>query len=230
MKRLALLLTGVALAVCVLAVPASAADELGLSSDGTTWAGSLPQPLFDPAFRWVPGDSETASFYVRNQSPDAGVLDLNLVTGPVEDLISSGEISVSAQLDGGAFTSVDTAGEHLLIDRAQLASGVVHKVTVRVDFDSTAVNPSQQRELDLRFSATLSQDASVLPPTDGGNGGNGGSVAGPEAGGDLPNTGTAISLTFVLLAALLLAAGVGLVGYSRRNPIFLEERYDHAQD
>ena len=61
--------------ILLTATPAVAADEIGLSSDGFSWGSTLPQPLFDPAFRWVPGDRETASFWVRNQSGDGALLD-----------------------------------------------------------------------------------------------------------------------------------------------------------
>ena len=203
--------------------PASAAGELGLSPDGVTWAAALPGPLFDPAFSWVPGDSEQASFYVRNQSADAAVLNVTLLTGPVEDLIDSGDLKISVRLDNGPFTSAITAGSHLLLDNLPVDSGTVHEVTVQIDFDPQSTNVTQTKQLDFRFDVTLSQDASVLPPTDGGgNGGNGGN-------GSLPDTGTVVSPFMLLFAVLLFAVGAGLVGYSRRRYTALEERPSHAQ-
>ncbi|RNL64143.1 LPXTG cell wall anchor domain-containing protein [Nocardioides marmoriginsengisoli] len=203
--------------------PAAAAGELGLSSDGVTWGPTLPGPLFDPAFTWVPGDSEQASFFVRNQSADAAVLNVTLLTGPVEDLINSGDLTISAQLDGGPFTGALTAGSHLLLDNLPVDAGTVHEVTVKIDFDPQSANPTQSQRLDFRFDVTLSQDASVLPPTDGGDGDGG------DGGGGLPDTGTVVSPFMLLFAVLLCAAGAGLVGYSRRRYTALEERPSHVQ-
>lgn len=225
-RRLLLAMVLVVLGVGFSTAAASAADELSLSRDGVTWSGSLDGPLFDPGFRWVPGDSETATFYVRNESPEAANLDVTLLTGPIETLIDTGDLRVGISLDGGAFASATAAGEYGLVDKAPVAPGGVRQVDVRVDFDPASTNESQERRLDLRFDVVLSQDSSVAPPTGPGDG-DGGGVAGP--GGDLPDTGTLITPYMFVLAVLLCAAGGGLVGYSRRRAHPLEERPSHAQ-
>lgn len=228
MTRVLTLLFAVTAALLGLAGPASASGELGLSPDGVHWASSLPAPLFDPAFRWVPGDSQVASFYVRDQSTDAAVLDLTMLTGPVQTLIDTGDLTVGASVDGGAFTDVKTPGTHLLIHQVPVAAGAMHKINVRITFDPASTNASQSRELDLDFTVTLTQaTTNVRPPTGGGGSGHGHGHGGTGSG-PLPNTGTVITPFMLLLAALLVAVGTGLVGYGRRRTTPLEERSSHV--
>jgi len=197
--------------------PASAADELGLSPDGVTWADALPGPLFDPAFRWVPGDSETRTFYVRNQSSDDGVLNVTLLTGPVETLVDTGDLKVSARVDSGAFTSAQTAGDHLLVNQVPVSAGEVRKVSVKIDFDPSSTNESQRLELDLRFRVSLTQDTTVVQPPSNGGDGNGNGNGNSGGSGDLPGTGTVVTPEMLLLAGILVGSGIGLIGFARRR-------------
>lgn len=212
---------------------ATAAGEIGLSTDGVHWSSTLPGPLFAPGFVWVPGDTKTATFYVRNQATDAAVLDLTMVTGPVETLIDTGDLTVGASVDGGPFTNASTAGSHLLVDQVPVAVGAVEKIDVRVTFDPAATNESQTRQLDLHFTVGLSQDTAVSPPTggnggNGGNGGSGGTVSGPGGTSGLPGTGTVITPGMLILAAALCACGLGLIGWARRSREPHERQNSHA--
>jgi LPXTG-motif cell wall-anchored protein len=191
---------------------ASAADELGLSPDGVTWAATLPGPIFDPAFRWVPGDSEIGTFYVRNQSTDDGVLGLTMQAAEVTDLIETGDLTVSARVDGGAWNGVTTAGPHDLITDESVPAGAVRKVEVKVDFDPASDNQSEEKVLDLGFTVSLHQAAEVSGPGNGNNGGNGGSNNGSgnngSGNGSLPNTGSDIRPWMFLVSGLSIAFGV----------------------
>lgn len=216
--RLGLLIVAAA-ALLGLGLPAaSAAGELGLSPDGVTWGDTLPGPLFDPSFRWVPGDSETASFWVRNQSTDDGVLYVTMLTGPVETLIDTGDLTVSAKVDAGAYVGADTAGEHRLVNQVAVAPGEKRKVTVKVDFDPSSSNVSENQQLDLNFRVSLVQDVTaVQPPDNGGNGNGTGNGNGNGNGGDLPGTGSTVEPWMLLVGASLVGAGFGLIGAARRR-------------
>src|SRR5688500_5683454 len=97
----------IAAAILLTATPAVAADEIGLSSDGGSWSSTLAQPLFDPAFRWVPGDHETASFWVRNESDDSALLDVAILGSSIDSLMETGDltVTVAAASGGGASTT-----------------------------------------------------------------------------------------------------------------------------
>jgi len=215
-RLLALVVPALGLALGLIAGPvgpASAADELGLSPDGVTWAGALPGPIFDPAFRWVPGDSEIGTFYVRNQSTDDGVLDLTMQAAQVTDLIDTGDLSVSARVNDGDWAAVTTAGPHTLVTAEDVPSGEVRKIDVKVDFDPESVNDSQEKVLDLRFTVSLHQGPIVSAPGGDGAGGNG-------SGGDgnnLPNTGSDIHPWMFLVAGLSIVLGALLARRSSRT-------------
>jgi LPXTG-motif cell wall-anchored protein len=204
------------LAVCGWGAPAQAAGELGLSPDGVHWAATLPAPIFDPAFRWVPGDSETASFYVRNQAKEAGALTVTMLAPAVHDLIDSGDLTVSAQFENKPFVSVTTAGAHTLVDAVTVPPKGVRKITIRVAFDPTSPNSTEDKLLDLRFGVTLTQRGSAVSPPQTGTGhGNGGT--GVSAPGGLPNTGSDTSPLMLLLAVLLCVGGAALAVVSQRT-------------
>ncbi|MET3963655.1 hypothetical protein ABIE44_003589 [Marmoricola sp. OAE513] len=226
-----LALIGALVAALGSAAPASAADELGLSPDGVTWSANLPAPLFDPAFRWVPGDVETASFYVRNQDSEAGVLQVVMESTQVRSLIDTGDLEVAVRVGDSEYAAVTTAGPHTLVQGEQIPAGEVRRIDVRITFEPASSNASQTKQLDLRFGVTLSQDTSVLPPDNGGDGdgdGNGNGVAGPDNNGVLPGTGSTISRGLLLLAVVLTAGGLGLVGIGRRNRDTDERQTSHA--
>ncbi|MCX6395244.1 MAG: hypothetical protein NTV23_02015 [Propionibacteriales bacterium] len=229
-------LLGALLAAILPAAPASAAGELGLSADGTSWSDTLPAPLFDPDFRWVPGDVEVASFFVRNQDPQAGLLQVVMADTAVRSLMDTGDLEVAARVGAGEYVAVTSAGAQNLVQDEQIPAGGVRRVDVRVSFDPLSPNTSQAQQFDLRFDLTLSQDTSVLPPVDngGGDGDGDGGVAGPVDGngngngnGNLPGTGSAISRGLLLLAVILCAGGLGLVGLGRRDRDS-KERHLHA--
>ena len=220
------------LSVLGFAAPASAAGELELSPDGVTWAAGLPAPLFDPAFRWVPGDSETASFYVRNQSSDAGVLNVIMLPAQFGDLMASGDLTVSAQVDGGSFVGATSAdNSHSLIVDAAVPAGAVRKINVRIDFNPLSGNTTENRQVGLAFDVNLSQAGTVVlaPTTGNGGSGSGGPKHHAHHPGLLPGTGNDVSLSMILLAALLCVGGAGLALFSQRPRNATKEKEDsHA--
>ncbi len=184
----------------LLAVPgaAAAADEIGLSRDGRTWSAELAEPLFDPAFRWVPGDVETASFLVRNQAADTGDLTIDVIGTRVDTLLETGDLEVATRAGDGDWVAVSEPGTHRL-SRTTVAAGAQERVDVRVSFDPASTNASQLTQLALRFTVRLSD-----------------SRAGSDAGaGLLPDTG-APRVAGLLVVAVGAVVG-GLVLASRKE-------------
>jgi LPXTG-motif cell wall-anchored protein len=141
------------------------------------------------------------------------------------DLMTSGDLSVSAQVDGGTWVSASTADNtHVLIDNAPVPSKAVVKVNVRIDFASTSTNVTQDRLVGLAFDVSLTQGALVLAPTTGGGHGHGG-VSAP---GSLPNTGNDVSPLTIILGALLCAVGAGLALLGQRREARKEREPSHA--
>ena len=199
-----------------LAVPATAAGHLQLSSNGVTWGNNLSAPLFDPVFRWVPGDSQTASFYIRNQTGQDAVLDLIMLPAQYGDLMKSGDLTVSGQVDGGTWVGATSAdNSHFLITSAPVPGKAVRKINIRIDFAGSSSNATQNRQVGLAFDVALTQaKAIVLAPTQGGGHGSG---AGGKNPNSLPNTGNDVSPLMILLAVLLCAGGAALAVLSQRD-------------
>jgi hypothetical protein len=152
-----LLVTTVLLAVPATAAEAVDAAPLGVSADGQVWSPDLGRPLFDPSLVWVPGDVQSASFFVRNQSGDRGRLSLRVDATDAESLLGDPDVSVTARLAAGPWMA-------LANDRAfheftgVLGAGRSARVEVRASFDPRSGNSSQRKALAVQFRALLVQD------------------------------------------------------------------------
>lgn len=173
--------------------PASAASQLELSADGVHWAATLPGPLFNSAFRWVPGDSETASFFVRNHTGANAVLNLSMLATQGGALAASG-VTVQARADSGAWVGAAVPGNQVaLLSNAPMPGKAVRKIDVRVTFPygTAADNASQDRKLGLNFNVTLTQTGGgvTLAPTGGSSGGGSGPTSSTGGGALAPHAG-----------------------------------------
>ncbi|MEN8674167.1 hypothetical protein [Nocardioides sp.] len=239
--RLALFVALASLALGLAASPSHADDSaerdraaLQLSLDGVTWTESIRQPLFDPDTRWVPGDTRTARFFVRNAKPDSGDLRVVLERPTREALLDTGFLSLAARAGNGPWTEVESGGRHELIDGAAVESQEEEVVLLRASLAADAPNGTMVLASDLDLTLTLTQEGIVDDATseddDGGNGnggnGNGGDSGGSPgspgspgstgstegtASGDLPDTGSPLRPWVLPLALLLLASGAVLI-------------------
>jgi LPXTG-motif cell wall-anchored protein len=182
-----------------------------LSRDGVTWTPELVDPLFDSSVRWVPGDERTESFFVRNDSAQAGRLAIDILGTPVHTLLDTGDLDIDAQGAGGAWVSVSTPGTHRLLSDGSVPADDARRVDVTVHFDSASTNVSQLKSLELAFRVSLVQDVDE----DGSDSdGSDGSDDSDDASGLLPDTG-APSPWWALGG--LVTLGIGLL-MSRRTP------------
>jgi len=213
---------GLLLAGLVAATPtgAVAAAEIGLSKDGSNWSSTLTRPLFDPAFRWVPGDDETSSFFVRNQGPSGAVLTISVRSADTDQLLSNSDIELSARVDGGSWIKLANGVATSGLTERSVARGGTARVDVRVRFDPSSVNTSQTKSVPLKFAIRLTQ-ASGSSRTPGDNSDSGGDDDDEGRDGDLPGTGSTVAPAMLWVAAMLIGGGLALVGRSRR-----EERVD----
>ncbi len=200
----------IAAAILLTATPAVAADEIGLSNDGVLWGSTLPHPLFDPAFRWVPGDRETASFWVRNQSDDSALLDVAILGSSIDSLMQTGDLSVTVAAASGGGNSATTTGRHELLSSRAVDPGQTERIDVTVAIDPAATNQSQVKALELSFEVRLTQDSGTPDDSDDVDDSNDSNDDGDsrDRNGLLPGAGGAAPW---LLPAGLLGVGVGLL-------------------
>lgn len=213
-RRLVAPIVSVAIATVTLAAaPAHADDEVGLSRDGVTWSTELSAPLFDPSFRFVPGDQEVRSFRVRNDGPSAGVLTVDVVASDPDLLLADGDFTLEARIGNGAWLPVE-AGTTRAATELAVAQGVQTQVSVRASFDWDSTR--QVDSVPFHVELTLSEDGDVggVDEGDGDGNGNGDGDVGGQVGGAedaLPDTGSAVAPGLLWLAAALVGTGIALV-------------------
>lgn len=203
--RALLLGTTLTLATCLGASPAAAAEQVGLSSDGVTWQDSLTTPLFVPELRWVPGDRDTATFYVRNRGPSAATMTIDVTAGDADQLLAEDDLEVDVRTGDGAWQRVPNGGTTTALVRDSLAEGATTDVDVRVGFAWLSPNRSQRKELPLSLMVTLVQAGPVGPGP------------GDDPGGWLPGTGADFPPWMLWLAAVLLGAGGAVLVAARKE-------------
>ncbi|HWJ10129.1 MAG TPA: LPXTG cell wall anchor domain-containing protein [Nocardioides sp.] len=191
-----LLLAG---ALLLVGAPARADDPIGLSFDGQHWSDQLRRPLFDTEHRWVPGDAEVRSFFVRDAAATDARMTIQLVVPDGEQLMSLGGVVLAAREHGGRWHDLDPVGDGTAVLRAPLESGVPVRVDVRARLRSAAKNDSQASRLPLDLVVTLTQ-----------------SGAG-HTDGFIPGTGNAVESWLVLGAGLLVGGGIAVLVVRKRR-------------
>jgi hypothetical protein len=209
-------------AILLTAAPAVAADEIGLSSDGVSWGSTLTQPLFDPAFRWVPGDRETTSFWVRNQSNERALLNVAILGSSIDSLMETGDLSVKVAAASGGGGSTTTTGRHELLSSRPVEPGQTERIDVTVAIDSASTNQSQVKTLDLQFEVRLTQDTGTPEVSDDSDDSDGSDNGGDDGDGRdrdglLPGTGSSVDRAWLWFAAGLIGGGLAFVGWTRRK-------------
>ncbi|SKB09926.1 hypothetical protein [Aeromicrobium choanae] len=214
-----LLLAGVA--------PATASDEIGLSSDGVNWVDDLTVPLFDADLRWVPGDSRTVTFYVRNQAESDGELTVTVRANDPDGLLTADHVTLRARANGTWFTLRNGEPSDDLT-AASIGAGGIVPVDLQATFSPGSSNASQRDASDVTLELRLT---GVLDAVDG-TGDAPGTDGAPAAGdsddltGWLPQTGAPASLLVLWLAVLVTAVGIAFVAAGRRRDE-LEESETH---
>lgn len=205
---------------------AHAADEIGLSKDGSTWSTTLSDPLFDPAFRWVPGDDEISSFFVRNQGPTGADLTISVRSADTDQLLGNEDIALFARADGGPWVElVNGVASAALTARTVSRLGIV-RVDVRAVFDPASTNQSKTKSVPLTFFVTLSEAVpSATPSPDDSDGSDDGSDDSDDSDdaddsddyGFLPGSGSTLRPEVLWVAAILIGGGLAIFRRARRE-------------
>ncbi len=162
----AVLLLAFAAWITTVVAPAAIADptpSLLLSADGARWSETLPEPLFNPAVLWVPGDTRTSSFYVRNQGVTAAELRMQVLAGAEDDLLSTGDIVLEARVEDSPWQPVGRAGRSAALNLVTVGWSGSRRVDVRAAFLPSARSDSQAAGVALRFVVQLSEAVAARP-------------------------------------------------------------------
>jgi len=178
---------GLALAPVMCAPGAFADDDrLGISADGVSFSDSINAPLFDPRIRWIPGNSEITTFYVRNQSDDAGDVAVKVTRADQRDpLFASDALLIDARPAGGAWTPIVAGDTPAVIDLTRVRAGDVVSLDVRARMRNSAPNTAMRLDADASFVVRLTDASAVLDVNEGiGDGGPGDGGLGDGGPGD----------------------------------------------
>ncbi|MEL4319588.1 LPXTG cell wall anchor domain-containing protein [Leifsonia sp. YIM 134122] len=166
----------VALAFALWGSPASTAsasatpDAISVSSDGVSFAPTLPTGLFATLGTFIPGRSASARIWVRNDSSVAARL---RVDAWIED---STDASYTAALSIRA-TVADTEGANVglgpqpssctpLVDDRLVGAGSVVPITFRLSMADVGGTTAQAASADAVLRFTMTEDAVPDPATD----------------------------------------------------------------
>ncbi len=216
---------GVAAAVLVLAslgvAEPSYATPLGMefSTDGITYSPSLTGPLFNGIALLVPGDSQSASFWVRNVSGSAGYLRVVLSDVIASSTVIADEITVRSSTPATIGTAVPLSSAapcRVLVEGDFVPSGSAVKVTATLALGNLTGTAGQKDTASMSLGIGMS-DAAVgsLPPTSC----NGASTILPVSGDPvaLAYTGSDIPYRVIALSAGALGVGLFLLVAARRR-------------
>ncbi len=184
----------------------AAADEISVSSNGTVWVDELSGSLFDARDRWVPGDEETRSFWVRNDGPTGARLTVSVESTDTDRLLAADDIDLSARAEGRAWVELRNGVPSQALTSSALERRGTARVDLRATFSQASTNPSQTRRLPLRFVVTLTQDTAAHTKHQD-----------ARHGGVIPQTGAEVALWLAWLATGALAVGLFLVAGRRTH-------------
>ncbi|MBC9225303.1 hypothetical protein GL325_03090 [Aeromicrobium sp. 636] len=212
MRRFAPAAVSAALILSAVA-PAAAADEIGVSRDGRRWSATLTEPLFDPGTRWVPGDTRTVSFYVRNQALTHARLVATVRSDDGDDLWAGGDVTMRARVQGKWFTLRNGRPSGELTQESLRPSSAV-RVDVRAKLEPASTNVSQASRLNLTLGLRLTDaDEGVAGASaEAGDGGESG-----RSDGWLSRTGASTPAILIWLAAAATAVGAAFMAAGRRE-------------
>lgn len=159
--RVLAVLASLALVVPTPAVADDTTSPLGLSmSEEGPWTTSLTTPLFDPAMRWVPGDTVTSGFWAANRSSDTTEFRITLL--PWERaLMNSGDFELRVRSGDDRWEPIRTAWTA----PRPLAAGEKMHVQLRATLHETATNASQSLVFGFDIRTRLTYQVPVVVPT-----------------------------------------------------------------
>lgn len=212
----------IAAALGLAAAPASAAPaappSILLSTDGVTFAPTIDHELFDSIGLLVPGDTQSASLWVKNDTARDAYLRLTIsdLVVPLTEFTDAIVLTTTS----GALTQTDQLADLVVcsavLRSAPIEAGNVLRIDLAVSMDPGLVwQEAQDEHGSIDFSVAM-RDITFgpYPAADGCIGGN---EAGPEAGPEMAHTGADAVPTILIAAAALLSGFIAIIVARRRS-------------
>lgn len=172
MKSLSKVVAAVALAAALSALPLTAAHAapggVEVSPDGVIYTSTMTGALFTSISKWVPGDRDEASFYLRNSSSEPGHLRITLrdVVSSSTDLASALTVSAKTFVQSGAVVTVLEADPcWVLLEGQVVAPGEAVRVTMSMALGDLHGQAGQGATANAAINVALTGTSVQLPPT-----------------------------------------------------------------
>ncbi|WP_223694905.1 hypothetical protein [Leifsonia poae] len=191
------------------------ADEspLMLSSDGRSWAPTLSSAIFDEGHRFIPGDVEPASFWVKNTAKSTMWLTVQVVKDP--------DTARHLDVDFGLGTVELNSGCTTIVENQPLQRGVPVRFAGSISANSNTSIDTRNRGSGLRIKTLLADSPTALAAGDCIATGEAVSNAHASQLGELSATGLNAS-TLAIAGAAALVLGALLAGMRRLG--FMKKR------
>ncbi|MGO3148184.1 MAG: hypothetical protein ACTIJ6_10960 [Leucobacter sp.] len=181
------------------ASPARAVTEspkIELSADGIVWASNLADPLFDSETRWVPGDSRTATFFVRNLGGTDAWLSLKAERLSSARPLPEDDIVLATRASDGAWENLGgTPAKKLALTESDSAAT---EVTVQAQVPWRAGNDTQLDDARFNITVNLAEAVDVPNAPESPDGGLALSGSEPFTGWWIAAGATGIGAAFVI--------------------------------
>lgn len=223
MRRLAAGALAVAALVLGAAVPAQASEgSVLVSTDGVTFSSTLPAGVFDSAVM-IPGASQTATLYVKNDSavPSELFVTATGITASSREFASALSLrATSAASPTGPAIPLGGASRCATLLAEPLAPGAVTRLTLTLAMADVTAQVAQGATISANVGVALQQSDTPVAPSSGcGQSGIQLPVLSLPAanGGGLAYTGSALVYPALMTVGALLGAGSLFVLLARRR-------------
>lgn len=196
-KSLAVVVLSGVLLFGAVGVARADAHPLSLSLDRRSWSPVIERDVFDSNRRWVPGDRQVVTLWVRNDSGQSADLRVDVVD--VHGTLELGrDMTMTARMNDQVVTAAG-GGRLLAVD--DLPEGPV-PVVLTLAMPFSAANNTQLQALSLKLRVTLTQGTAAAPAS--------GTAAPTDR--DTRLAGTGGPPIWTLLAGLLMIGGGAKLG------------------
>lgn len=155
-RGLVVLLTTLTLGAALVG-PSEAAPRrwsmVAVSHDGHHWQRNLTGPLFDSRMVWVPGDTATRSFYVKNRGEGQARLSVRLAMDDRDTLVRAGDLRFFVKTRQRWVRIARPRGRWMF--NVRLRPGGVKRVWVRVRLHPQAGNSTMRRQQPFNLRVRL---------------------------------------------------------------------------
>lgn len=216
----AAMLLGILGAMSAPATQAVAAGDIEFSRDGVSYSPTLMGGVFNQITITVPGDSQSAVFWIRNAGPVSAYLRIAISDVSVSDPILANALTVNAGTTAHPGTPATLASAQpcrVLTEGDLLAPGGAIRLSASLALGDLSGTTGQSGTVSFSLHVTLTDSTIPILPTVCPAGGSNIPISGGGGSVVLSYTGVESSLPWVIGASSIVGVGLFLLVAARRR-------------